>query len=1265
MSIYKENEGDGLQLRDYDSDFFKRLSVPGDGDCAYHSFLNGMRALYPDKEVPKTSAQLRKLLLSNISKEAMLPKSLQNGKNKNQLRALKQRIELGLLDKGSNDSWAENEELEMLSNMYNICIAVWSEQMRLWVYIHNNNVDESSIGLSGCDDIVFMYNVGTKACTSDNSTSACGCHYDAIVPVKTTYAVNDDMDVDDMDTNDTHDSIDNNEKEKIKELTLAKRFEYFKKQIELFDESKDYQNFIQPTLNLSKEIKPEITTHRLSQYPELLIDEVNMTPGNGFFYTKRQKFLKRFFSIDTNNVAILLFHDVGVGKTCSSILIAENFVDVFQKKVLVFLPSNLESNYRKELFDASKLNFKNGTYESCSGNRYLNQLPHWTKMNTTEINRKVQQMINDEYSFYGYLKIVNVVEKIKERARRKYPNDKAMRQQFLFWMVRDLFSNHVIIIDEIHNIRIANDKSMKKFPKTLKMILSFSENIRLVLLSATPMFDQPNELSWIMDFIYTADKHYKSYDTTIQFEDDNQLSDASRKRLAYFARNYVSYMKGYNPKTFPIKYFASKTPEYIPTKDMLTLEPFLDNVFNNDAIEYKFVASIMRPYQKKIYKKNMKSNSLSEDSEGSRDVQNTIQLSNLVYPESKGEEFDVKLVKGETGFKRHFTINQESSKGVKIKYSSSESKAMFTMSNLAKYSSKMYDIVNSINACQGLVIVYSKYLFSGVVPIALALEHLGYNKYNNQNLLDEKQTKNGNASYIILTADDRFSPNNNKELNVFNSVENKRGSLIKVALINDIAAEGVTFKNIREIHVLEPWYNMYKVEQIIGRGVRFMSHSELPNDERNVGIFLYVNMIDQEPVETIDYRRYRKALVKQERIQTVEKVLKESALDCGIDKAQTDHNEHMNVEFVDSKGLKRKTIVINPTIKCKTPYLPNPKNKASFDKSKERLFLFDVIELSKRLRNYIMSKGLHAFDKQSINKAMLDHELVDYALDYFVKKKMPIVLEGIRGYFISPYKDRFLFQPEDIDDIKITVEDRKTTRKTYVKRYTLVHDNQSEVQNSSTQQDDSAINSYESVILDKYNALLDMFKTQKQHKLDKDALMDMAVDHALKDPSSIPFIKTETIVNALVRGWYWWKDDMVYYNMYQKRFYCQVPDDNKESFLACGIKRNQQLTEKLINQVNKGLKQKEKTLGYMDIAKNDEIATKILHLGDPNKKSTGSACLSTSTFKVDMLKDYIKSLDNTIVLDKIAKKQLCVIYEYVLRSQNMFERPIERIIKKN
>ena len=64
-------------------------------------------------------------------------------------------------------------------------------------------------------------------------------------------------------------------------------------------------------------------------------------------------------------------------------------------------------------------------------------------------------------------------------------------------------------------------------------------------------------------------------------------------------------------------------------------------------------------------------------------------------------------------------------------------------------------------------------------------------------------------------------------LKILNSPNNKLGEDIKLILGTDVISEWVDFKRIQNIHIVEPWHNLSKMDQIIGRGSRFCSHADL------------------------------------------------------------------------------------------------------------------------------------------------------------------------------------------------------------------------------------------------------------------------------------------------------------------------------------------------------------------------------------------------------------------------------------------------------
>lgn len=100
-------------------------------------------------------------------------------------------------------------------------------------------------------------------------------------------------------------------------------------------------------------------------------------------------------------------------------------------------------------------------------------------------------------------------------------------------------------------------------------------------------------------------------------------------------------------------------------------------------------------------------------------------------------------------------------------------------------------------------------------------------------------------------------------MDAFNSEGNRDGSIIKVLLCTRRGSEGLDMKCIREVHVLEPWYNLNRVEQVVGRAVRNCSHAQLPPAQRNVTVYLHAAAVAGSDTESADLRAYRISLQKQ------------------------------------------------------------------------------------------------------------------------------------------------------------------------------------------------------------------------------------------------------------------------------------------------------------------------------------------------------------------------------------------------------------------
>ena len=242
---------------------------------------------------------------------------------------------------------------------------------------------------------------------------------------------------------------------------------------------------------------------------------------------------------------------------------------------------------------------------------------------------------------------------------------------------------------------------------------------------------------------------------------------------------------------------------------------------------------------------------------------------------------------------------------------------IFSPENIHNYSAKIAQICACIRrtnrdgvgfrVSKGIILIYSQYIDSGLIPVALALEELGFTRYGKDskslfktpppntpvdvNTMLPRQGKAPfmPARYTMITGDKRLSKNNDADIKAITSINNKDGNIIKVVLISTAGSEGIDLKFIRQVHILDPWYNMNRIEQIIGRAVRNFSHKDLPFNERNVEIFLHGTTLIGQDVqeEAADLYVYRVAEMKAMQIGKISRLLKETAVDCVLNYEQT------------------------------------------------------------------------------------------------------------------------------------------------------------------------------------------------------------------------------------------------------------------------------------------------------------------------------------------------------------------------------------------
>lgn len=805
-----------------------------------------------------------------------------------------------------------------------------------------------------------------------------------------------------------------------------------------------------------------------------------------FELAPNQQFVRNFLSVETPYNSLLLYHGLGTGKTCSAISVAEEMRDYMKQmgitqQIIVIASPNVQENFRLQLFDERELKeIEPGVWNirACTGNKFIKEINPMNMKGLTrdKVIKQIKRLIQSYYLFFGYNEFANYVranassvgisaddaaiQEIRKNRKKQgaagaagagagaagaaaATGVKRGRKSTAFLAkqaelestalenlsvnkLRKLFANTLIIIDEVHNIRITDDNRDKRLAKILYQIVLKVNNVRLLLLSGTPMYNSYKEIIWLINLMNLNDKRATIeisdvFDDKGNFRIDEHGREIGADLLIRKATGYLSFVRGENPYTFPYRVFPrehspgfsllSQTQGANPAKiypriqmnghhidhPIEHIDVYMTVIGDIQEAGYKYIVSDMKAsyiFKKTAAirrkaaaaatataadaeaeagkkKKQPRSKPASAaagaasvsalidesvvvdaanfpsfenmDTIGYAAVQRPLEALNIVYPHSSlidfmnnpAEEADVDIAAcigkeglrnvmnyaeggGNPPMRQQFEYKPEFIRNFKVPAalagsagagasvgSKSTAHRIFAPNNIGRYSAKIKNICDKVISSDGIILAYSQYIDGGVVPIALALEELGFTRYSaNTSFSTMFKTKPAPnidaitflpqkqhtaqfpdqpfrpARYSVITGDPSISPDNLFELKALTDEDNTYGEKVKVVIISVAGAEGLDFKNIRQVHILEPWYNMNLLEQIIGRAIRNCSHKRLPYSQRNVELYLYGTYLTNGDIEAIDLYLYRLSEFKAIKIGVVSRALRTSAVDC-------------------------------------------------------------------------------------------------------------------------------------------------------------------------------------------------------------------------------------------------------------------------------------------------------------------------------------------------------------------------------------------------
>jgi superfamily II DNA or RNA helicase len=181
--------------------------------------------------------------------------------------------------------------------------------------------------------------------------------------------------------------------------------------------------------------------------------------------------------------------------------------------------------------------------------------------------------------------------------------------------------------------------------------------------------------------------------------------------------------------------------------------------------------------------------------------------------------------------------------------------------------------------------VYSQFVSGeGLAIFAKVLKATGWAQYGESEDSDAYGIKNNaNKTFAVLSGD--IDPEERAKLiKEFNN----KSKPIDLLLLSGAVAEGIDLKRVRHVHVMEPFWNYARINQVKTRAIRYLSHEDLPLDERNVQVYIYLSDYPtdyprikiKEPTTDVDM--YSKSIDNMKIIDSFMLAIAESSIDCSV-----------------------------------------------------------------------------------------------------------------------------------------------------------------------------------------------------------------------------------------------------------------------------------------------------------------------------------------------------------------------------------------------
>lgn len=460
------------------------------------------------------------------------------------------------------------------------------------------------------------------------------------------------------------------------------------------------------------------------------------------------------------------------------------------------------------------------------------------------------------------------------------------------------FDDSVVIIDEVHNFINTLPRTKESLRWKIYNLMMTAKNAKFIFISGTPIMNTPFEMAYIYNILrgFVLFPEDEEEFMNLFFRNGKMINKNMFMRRI---NGLTSYYSGANETVFAKKRLqrVNLTMTEIQTENMLKIQAFEEKMIaqkdNTPLGESKADVESQIKTIKRATALNAKGTLAQalgiksspfqrQDDEETRIFTFSRANANISYPNDILTKYSKKNIEAIVDPKNFKKVVSE-----------------LDFSKIKQYSPKFTSLIQLINKSNGPVLIYSSFKeVYGINMLAETMKRFGFEEF------DIGSTTN-NPKFVLWTGDTKQSDRGNI-LKFFNSNENKDGSIIKAILITEAGKEGINLRAVRQVHILEPWWNLNRIKQVIGRAVRICSHSHLPKKDQVVDIYQYfvdypsgIKTKMPAPDLLVEMVAKKKNIMEQEILSAV----KNSAIDCRLNKT---HNQ--GVECVDYSGFIDNTL---------------------------------------------------------------------------------------------------------------------------------------------------------------------------------------------------------------------------------------------------------------------------------------------------------------------------------------------------------------------